>query len=114
DGDLACVETAKGTIRWQKNLKADFGGKPGQWAYAESPLVDGDALVCTPGGAKATLVALKKKDGEVLWRSEGPGGDAAAYASGVVSEAGGVTQYVQFLHHPLLRLAANDATFLTL
>jgi outer membrane protein assembly factor BamB len=112
DGDLACVETAKGTIRWQKNLKADFGGKPGQWAYAESPLVDGDALVCTPGGAKATLVALKKKDGEVLWKSEVPGGDAAAYASVVVSEAGGVKQYVQFLQNGVVGVAAKDGKFL--
>jgi outer membrane protein assembly factor BamB len=112
DGDLACLETAKGKVRWQKNLKADFGGKPGQWAYAESPLVDGDALVCTPGGAKATLVALKKKDGEVIWKSEVPGGDAAGYASVVVTEAGGVKQYVQFLHDGVVGVAAKDGKFL--
>src|SRR5207244_873864 len=51
DGDLACMESANGNVQWKKNLKADFGGKMGQWAYAESPLVDGDAVVCTPGGA---------------------------------------------------------------
>jgi len=38
DGDLACVETGTGKIRWQKNLRSDFGGKPGTWAYSESPL----------------------------------------------------------------------------
>ena len=43
DGDLACLETATGKVRWQKNLRTDFGGKPGKWAYSESPLVDGDA-----------------------------------------------------------------------
>ena len=54
DGDLACLETSTGKLVWQKNLVTDFGGKTGVWAYAESPLVDGDVLVCTPGGNDAT------------------------------------------------------------
>src|SRR5207253_5307181 len=53
DGDLACLETATGKPHWAKNLRQDFGGKPGMWAYAESPLVDADVLVCTPGGKDA-------------------------------------------------------------
>src|SRR4051812_672704 len=56
DGDLVCLETASGKIRWQKNLRTEFGGLPGQWAYSESPLVDGDVLLCTPGGSEATLL----------------------------------------------------------
>jgi outer membrane protein assembly factor BamB len=67
DGDLACLETASGKKVWQKNLRSDFGGKPGSWAYSESPLVDGDLLVCTPGGKEATLVALNK----IHWLAEG-------------------------------------------
>ena len=42
DGDLACMDIAKGEIRWKKNLLTDFGGSSGIWAYAESPLVDGN------------------------------------------------------------------------
>jgi hypothetical protein len=56
DGDLVCLETAMGKVRWKKSLRTDFGGKPGTWAYAESPLVDGDVLVCTPGGFDANRV----------------------------------------------------------
>jgi len=56
DGDLACVEAATGNIIWTKSLRTDFGGKPGTWAYAESPLVDGDHLICSPGGADATMI----------------------------------------------------------
>src|SRR6266566_5733778 len=48
NGDLACLETASGKKRWQKSLPDDFGGHSGNWAYAESPLVDGDSVVCTP------------------------------------------------------------------
>ena len=42
DGDLVCLDMAAGKVRWQKNLRTDFGGKPGEWAYSESPLIDGD------------------------------------------------------------------------
>ncbi|HEX2523114.1 MAG TPA: PQQ-binding-like beta-propeller repeat protein, partial [Terriglobia bacterium] len=37
DGDLVCLERVTGQVRWQKNLRTDFGGQPGMWAYAESP-----------------------------------------------------------------------------
>ena len=63
DGDLACIELGGGKIRWQKNVQTDFGGQPGIWAYSESPLVDGDAVVCTPGGAEAALIAPTRKQG---------------------------------------------------
>src|SRR6267378_1886779 len=81
NGDLACVGIADGKIRWQKNLRSDFGGKAGEWAYAESPLVDGEAVICTPGASDGTVVALKKKSGEVLWKCAVEGADAAAYSS---------------------------------
>jgi outer membrane protein assembly factor BamB len=112
DGDLACLETASGEIRWQKNLRSDLAGKPGQWAYAESPLIDGDVLVCTPGGAKATLAALNKKTGEVIWKSAVPGGDQAGYASVLVDEVGGVKQYIQFLQHGVVGVDAKTGKFL--
>lgn len=112
DGDLACVETASGKVRWQKNLKKDFGGKPGLWAYAESPLIDGDTLVCTPGGSEATIVALNKNDGSLLWKCAAPGGDNAAYASAIVVEAGGVKQYVQLLENGLVGVEAKTGRFL--
>jgi outer membrane protein assembly factor BamB len=112
DGDLACVETAKGEIRWHKNLRDDFGGKPGNWAYAESPLIDGDVLICTPGGEKATMVGLNKKTGDVVWTSPVPGGDEAAYASAIVVEVGGVRMYVQFLQKGLVGVEAKTGKFL--
>lgn len=112
DGDLACVETATGKIRWKKSLRGDFGGQPGVWAYSESPLVDGDALICTPGGAEATLVALNKKTGAVIWKSAVPGGDQASYASPIVVEVGGVRQYVQFLQKGLVGVEAKTGKFL--
>lgn len=51
-GDLVAIDSKSGDIRWQKNLQTDFAGKPGEWAYSDSPLVDGDAVVVTPGGKR--------------------------------------------------------------
>src|SRR5262245_55529828 len=66
-GELACLDAAKGTVKWSKDLKKDYKGSVGGWAYSESVLIDGDRVVCTPGGRQATMLALKKKDGEEVW-----------------------------------------------
>jgi outer membrane protein assembly factor BamB len=112
DGDLVCLDAANGAPRWQKNVRSEFGGQPGEWAYAESPLVDGELVVCTPGGSDATLVALHKDTGEVVWRSPIPGGEQAGYASIIVVEAGGVKQYVQFLQKGVVGVDAQTGKFL--
>ncbi len=112
DGDLVCLETATGKERWRKSLRADFGGLPGVWAYAESPLLDGDKLICTPGGTNATLVALNKNTGAVIWRCAVPGGDEATYSSAIIVEAGGGRQYVQFLAKGLVGVEAKSGKFL--
>jgi outer membrane protein assembly factor BamB len=112
DGDLACLETATGKVRWQKSLRKDFGGQPGVWAYAESPLVDGGLVVVTPGGEQATLVALNKKTGAVVWKSAVPGGDQAGYASAIVVRGGGRKQYVQFLSKGVVGVDAKTGKFL--
>ncbi|HJP93645.1 MAG TPA: PQQ-binding-like beta-propeller repeat protein [Pyrinomonadaceae bacterium] len=112
DGDLACLEAKTGKIRWSKSLRKDFGGKPGEWAYAESPLVDGDLVVITPGGAEATMVALNKKTGALVWKSAIPGGDPAGYASAIVVQGGGRKQYVQLLSKGLVGVDAKTGQFL--
>ena len=112
DGDLACLETKTGKIRWSKNLRQEFGGKPGEWAYAESPLVDGGVVVITPGGPQATLAALNKKTGAVIWKSAVPGGDAAGYASAIIVQAAGRKQYVQLLSKGLVGVDAKTGQFL--
>lgn len=112
DGDLACLETATGVIRWQKNLQTEFGGKYGEWAYSESPLVDGDVVVVTPGGPEATLVALDAASGDVRWKCVDPQGDVAAYASTVIAEIDGVKQYVQFVSKGVIGVDAASGKLL--
>lgn len=93
-GDLVCLESATGKERWRHNLEKDLAGKMmSGWGYSESPLLDGDKLVCTPGGASGTLAALNAKTGAVVWRTADLT-DNATYASLVVANIGGVRQYV--------------------
>ncbi len=111
-GNLVCVKTKNGEKVWQKNLKSDLGGQMmSSWGYAESPLVDGDVVVCTPGGKEGAIAALDKNTGEVRWRSKGFT-DRAGYASLVVSEAGGVRQYVQMTGENVVGVAAKDGKVL--
>jgi outer membrane protein assembly factor BamB len=109
DGDLVCVNAADGKEQWRKNLRTDFGGKPGTWAYSESPLIDGDVLIVTPGGKEAMIVALNKKNGDVIWKSPSQleDGEAAGYASAIVVNAVGVKQYAQFLAKDLVGVDAK-------
>jgi outer membrane protein assembly factor BamB len=112
DGDLACLDTKTGNIRWKKSLRADFGGKSGPWAFAESPLVDGDAVICAPGGKDATVVALKKVSGDLIWKCALPEGDDAAFSSAIVIEAAGRRQYVRLLTKGLVGIDAGTGQLL--
>ena len=72
-GDLVCLNTVDGAILWQRNFIKDFGGRLPTWRFNESPLIDGEKLICTPGGVD-TMVALNKRTGEIVWKSRIPDG----------------------------------------
>ena len=54
--------------RWKRNILADFGGRNPYWLISESPLMDGNKLIVTPGGRGAGMVALDKTSGKEIWR----------------------------------------------
>jgi len=134
-GELTCLQVSDGEIVWQRSLTKDFGGQVPVWSYRESPLVDGDKLVCTPGGPEALLVALNKSDGQTVWKStlpkaseaargeestgragsgrfgRGPAG-GAAYSSVIAIFAAGQRQYVQLTAKTVVGVAATDGKFL--
>ncbi len=117
-GDFACVTADKGEVKWKKSLTKDFGGSWGGWQYSESPLIDGDRVIITPGGSKALMVCLNKKTGEEIWRTDGgKAGDSspsgsAGYASVVISNAGGVKQYVTLVGKGVIGVSAKDGKLL--
>jgi outer membrane protein assembly factor BamB len=107
-GDVACLQVQDGKIVWQLSLTRDFGGRVPNWRFNESPLVDGDKVVCTPGGPDATIVALDKLTGKTLWKSQAPDSPGAAYASAIAIDFDGQRQYVQLTAKALIGIAASD------
>jgi outer membrane protein assembly factor BamB len=110
-GDLVCLQAADGKEVWRKHLTNDFGGKIQAWGFSESPLVDGDRVIVTPGGQKGTLVALNKKTGETIWVTD-EWTDDAQYASPIAVDHGGVRQYIQFTQKSLAGVNAADGKVL--
>lgn len=111
-GDVSCLQVNDGKILWQRSLQKDFGGNLPTWSFRESPLLDGDKLICTPGGDDATLVALDKLSGKTIWKSQVPGNPPAAYASVIAIDFEGQRQYVQLTQKALIGVAASDGKFL--
>lgn len=107
--DLVCLKIANGEQIWRKNLRTDFNGQVGGWGYSESPLIDGDKVLCTPGGKTATLIALNKMNGETLWKGVVPKGDQAHYSSIIAVEFDGQRQYIQFLGGGVVGLSGDGA-----
>ncbi len=112
EGVLVCANIESGQEVWRKDFQRDFGGRMmSGWGYSESPLVDGDRLICTPGSDAGVLVALNKQTGEVVWRTAMNGG-SAGYSSPVISHGGGVKQYVTLVGKGLIGVRASDGQML--
>src|SRR5579883_2238457 len=95
-GILVCADAKTGKVVWSKNLATALNGEVNNifgssdtakmgWGYTWSPFVDGDKLVCIPGGPNGLFAALDKKTGNVLWRSKDVK-DEATYASPIPAD----------------------------
>jgi len=104
-GVLVCLNAADGKKLWSIDLLKTFGASNIRWGMSESPLVDGEKLIVQPGGTKASIVALNKADGSVIWKS---GSDRAGYSSVIVVEAAGVRQYITLTASAAVGVRASD------
>jgi outer membrane protein assembly factor BamB len=118
-GELVCLDVADGRKVWSQNLFDTFHGhvmdnsgkeKVG-WGYCEGVLVDGDKVVCSPGGDEGLLLALDKKTGQTIWRSKEVK-SKAPYSSIIAAEVGGIRQYIQTAEKGAVGVAANDGRLL--
>ncbi|MHC4406377.1 MAG: outer membrane protein assembly factor BamB family protein [Planctomycetota bacterium] len=112
DGGLVCLHVEDGCELWRKSYAKDFGTKRPAWGICDYPLVDGDKLICSPGGSEATIVALNKENGEVIWKTSVGDKEPSSYVATVVTEGGGIRQYVTFLRKGLVSVAASDGRLL--
>jgi len=111
-GQVHCLAAADGKMLWQKDFVKDFGGKiMSQWGYSESPLIDGNLVICTPGGDQGTLIALDKNTGDLVWTCN-EWTDAAGYSSPIVVEVDGVRQYIQQSAKGVAGVSAQDGKLL--
>ncbi|MEY2879876.1 MAG: hypothetical protein RLZZ15_2256 [Verrucomicrobiota bacterium] len=109
-GDLACVSAADGIVLWTVSMK-DLGGSVPKWGYTESVLVDGNKVLCTPGGSKGTVVALDKLTGKLIWQSSDLT-EPAHYSSIVPATINGQAQYIQRNEKSVFGLAPADGKLL--
>jgi outer membrane protein assembly factor BamB len=65
-----CLDTNTGTILWSVDLIKTFGAEVLEWGMVENLLVDGDRLICTPGGSQVSLAALNRRTGKNVWTTE--------------------------------------------
>ncbi|MGH7888338.1 MAG: PQQ-binding-like beta-propeller repeat protein [Candidatus Binatia bacterium] len=107
NGDLACLNVRDGSAVWKKNILTDFSGGNPHWLISESPLVDGNRLVVSPGGRGAGIVALDKTTGNAIWKTADLS-DGAAYSSCIAADVGGVRTYMNFTSRRAVGVRASD------
>ena len=110
-GELICLLAADATVVWQRNILRDFNGNNINWLISESPLVDGDRVIVTPGGQKAGMVALDKMSGKTIWAAEGLSDDAG-YSSAVIVDIQGVRAYTTIMASAAVGVRATDGRLL--
>lgn len=93
DGILLSLDQASGKVNWKISMVKEFGGEVPGWGYSESPLIDGNLLIATPGGRGASVVALDKNTGKVVWKSQN---DRAGYSSPIAVDTGKTHQIIVF------------------
>lgn len=109
NGDLSSIDAKTGRINWKLNIFQKFGGQNIYWGISESPLIIGEKLLVNAGGPGASIVALNKKDGSLIWKSQS---DEAGYSSGMPVQVGNTTQVVFFTHKRAVGLDLKDGKLL--
>lgn len=112
NGDLVCLAINDGSVIWKGNILQEFGAHNIGWGICESVLIDGDHLICTPGGKQATMAALDKHTGKTIWKSKAPETPAASYSSAIAVDINGVRQYVNFTQTGVIGVRADSGDFL--
>lgn len=70
-GLLLCMKTSDGSSVWTVDLVAEYGARNIQWGFTENLFYEGNVLYCTPGGVDASVVALDRNTGKLIWKAKG-------------------------------------------
>ncbi|TWU30863.1 PQQ-like beta-propeller repeat protein [Novipirellula artificiosorum] len=103
-GLVLCIRIADGTVVWERNLADDFAPADElPWGYCASPLLAADHLIVSPGALDASVVALDRPTGEVIWKTPGA---LCSYGSLLAADIAGQTQIIG---HDALSLCGWEA-----
>jgi outer membrane protein assembly factor BamB len=105
-GKLLCLNTVTGELLWQKDLLSEFHAATPKWGVAFSPLIDGDLLFTSPGGANGnSLAAFHKTTGELAWKQLD---EPAGYSSPVAVTIAETRQIIFFLADCVVGVTADE------
>jgi len=110
-GKLVCLDAENGSIIWIVGLFEDYDGRNIVWGITENLLVDGDKLICTPGGKEANVIALNKNSGKLIWKSKG-NGEKSAYCSPALIKWANKNIFVTMTENHILGIDAADGKLL--
>jgi outer membrane protein assembly factor BamB len=108
--EVVCLDAMTGRKIWSVNLASQFQGRRDGFGRAESLLIDGDRVICCPGGATA-MAALDKKTGQTVWKSPGAG-EPAGYASPILADHRGLRIILTMASRSLIGVNADSGELL--
>jgi outer membrane protein assembly factor BamB len=109
-GDLACINAKDGKIIWKIEAMKKYGGILNVWGISESLLLINDNIIFTPGGDMTTMIALNKKNGELVWKSESLN-DTVNYISPLPIKWGNKDIIVNALDKYIIGVDASNGKF---
>jgi outer membrane protein assembly factor BamB len=109
-GVLAALDKESGDVLWSVDFVDRYGSAIPKWGYSESPLVDGDRVVVTPGGEKL-MVGLDRRNGEEVWFTKGVN-ETAHYVSPIKGKIDALTFYVTACESGLMAFNASSGELL--
>ena len=110
-GDLACLDARDGKTIWRKNIFSEYGGRNIQWGINETVVIQGNKLICTPGGPTHNMVALEKATGKLIWSSKGKG-EISAYCTPLLTQVGSRNLLVTHTEKNIIGVDADNGTLL--
>lgn len=109
-GTVYCYDTDKGELKWAVDLLTKFDAKNVEWGKAESVLIDGNKLICMPGGLKNNIVALDRLTGKTIWTSAG-NSEPAAYNSPILVKHNNTSLIVTLTSESIVGIDAETGQF---